>query len=222
MVQARRRSAKPMRRAPAFARRLVLMVKVPALGRTKTRLAREIGGVGATAFYRHTVSAVLGRLGTASDWQTILCVSPDADRMSPVWPRHFMRLPQGGGDLGQRMQRVMDRLPPGPAVIIGTDVPGIRAEHVRDAFRMLGSRDAVFGPSPDGGYWLVGLKRTGRVPRIFADVRWSSAHALADTLRNASGLRVGQVASLADVDEAADLKRLDDAPGRRILPLSAR
>jgi hypothetical protein len=222
MVQARRRSAKPMRRAPAFARRLVLMVKVPVLGRTKTRLAREIGAVGATAFYRHTVSAVLGRLGGESDWQTMLCVTPDADRMSPVWPKRFARLSQGGGDLGQRMQRVMDGLPPGPVVIIGTDVPGIRAEHVRDAFLMLGSHDAVFGPSPDGGYWLVGLKRTGRVPRIFADVSWSSAHALADTLRNASGLRVGQVANLADVDEAADLNRLDGAPGRRILPLSAR
>ncbi len=222
MVQARRRSAKPMRRAPAFARRLVLMVKVPTLGRTKTRLAREIGAVGATAFYRHTVFAVLGRLGAASDWQTILCVTPDADKESPVWPKRFARRPQGGGDLGQRMQRVMDRLPPGPTVIIGTDVPRIRAEHVRAAFRMLGNHDVVFGPSPDGGYWLVGLKRTGRVPRMFAGVRWSSAHALADTLRNASGLRVAQVASLADVDEAADLKRLDGAPGRRILPLSAR
>jgi rSAM/selenodomain-associated transferase 1 len=198
------------------------MVKVPALGRTKTRLAREIGAVGATAFYRHTVSAVLGRLGAASDWQTILCVAPDADRRSPVWPKRFARLPQGPGDLGQRMQRVMDRLPPGPAVIIGTDVPTIRAEHIRKAFRMLGSHDAVFGPSPDGGYWLVGLKRTGRVPRVFDGVRWSSAHALADTLRNLSGLRVAKAASLADVDEAADLKRLDWAHGRRILPLSAR
>ena len=211
-----------MRRAPAFARRLVLMVKVPALGRTKTRLAREVGAVGATAFYRHTVSAVLGRVGVASDWQTILCVTPDADRMSPVWPRRFARLPQGAGDLGQRMQRVMDRLPPGPALIIGTDVPRIRPEHVREAFRMLGSHDAVFGPSPDGGYWLVGLKRMERVPRAFWGVRWSSVHALSDTLRNLSGSRVAQVASLADVDEAADLKRLRGAHGRRILPLSAR
>jgi glycosyltransferase A (GT-A) superfamily protein (DUF2064 family) len=119
------------------------------------------------------------------------------------------------------MQRVMDRLPPGPVVIIGTDIPGIRATHIREAFRMLGRHDAVFGPSPDGGYWLVGLKRMPRVPRAFAGVRWSSAHALADTLRNLGALRVGQAARLADVDEAADLARLGGAHGRRILPVSA-
>jgi rSAM/selenodomain-associated transferase 1 len=197
------------------------MIKVPALGRTKTRLGREIGSVGATAFYRHTVAAVLGRLGAASDWRTILCVAPDADRTSPVWPGRFARLAQGQGDLGRRMQRVMDRLPPGPVVIIGTDIPGIRATHIREAFRMLGRHDAVFGPSPDGGYWLVGLKRMPRVPRAFAGVRWSSAHALADTLRNLGALRVGQAARLADVDVAADRARFGGAHGRRILPVSA-
>jgi len=211
-----------MRRAPVFARRLVLMVRVPAVGRTKTRLAREVGAVSAAAFYRHTVAAVLGRLGAASDWQTILCVAPDAATGSRAWPQRFACRPQGPGDLGRRMQRVMDRLPPGPVIIVGSDVPAIRAEHVREAFRALGSHDVVFGPSPDGGYWLVGLKRMARVPRVFAGVRWSSAHALADTLRNLSGLSVAHVASLADVDEAADLKRHGGAHGRRILPLSAR
>ena len=211
-----------VRRAPAFARRLVLMVKVPALGRTKSRLAREIGAVRASAFYRHTVTAVLSRVGSARDWRTILCVTPDSARSSPIWPLHYARLPQGMGDLGQRMQRVMDRLPPGPVLIIGTDVPGIRAEHVREAFRMLGRHDAVLGPSPDGGYWLVGLKRTPRVPRAFDCVRWSSAHARADTERNLSGVRIAKAATLADVDEAGDLARVSGVPGRRILSVSAR
>jgi rSAM/selenodomain-associated transferase 1 len=192
------------------------------VGRTKTRLAREAGAVNAAAFYRHTVAAVLGRLEAARDWRTILCIAPDSATGSRTWPERCARRAQGHGDLGERMQRVMDRLPPGPVVIVGSDVPGIRADHVREAFRALGSHDVVFGPSPDGGYWLVGLKRMARVPRVFAGVRWSSAHALADTLRNLSGLRVAQVASLADVDEAADLKRYAGAHGRRILPLSAR
>jgi glycosyltransferase A (GT-A) superfamily protein (DUF2064 family) len=133
MAQTRRLSAMRKRRAPVFARRLVLMVKVPAVGRTKTRLAREAGAVNAAAFYRHTVAAVLGRLEAARDWRTILCIAPDSATGSRTWPERCARRAQGHGDLGERMQRVMDRLPPGPVVIVGSDVPGIRADHVREA-----------------------------------------------------------------------------------------
>jgi glycosyltransferase A (GT-A) superfamily protein (DUF2064 family) len=105
------------------------------------------------------------------------------------------------------MQRIMDELPPGPVVIIGSDIPGISAEHIAAAFRLLGRHDAVFGPAEDGGYWLVGLRRRPKVPRAFADVRWSGPHALADTLRNLRAFSVGFVERLADVDDEADWRR---------------
>ena len=57
------------------------------------------------------------------------------------------------------IQRILDALPPGPVVIIGSDVPGIRPHHIATAFRALGGSDAVLGPAIDGGYWLIGLKR---------------------------------------------------------------
>lgn len=190
--------------AGPFAPRLVVMVKEPAAGRVKTRLARGIGVVGATQFYRHVTAAVLSRVMRPGEWQTILAVAPDAALRSRAWAAHLARLPQGRGDLGQRMQRVMDELPPGPVVIIGSDIPGIRAEHIRAAFRALGNHDAVFGPAPDGGYWLVGLNRFPRVLRPFGGVRWSSAHALGDTERNLCGRSVARVAVLDDVDEAED------------------
>jgi hypothetical protein len=125
---------------------------------------------------------------------------------------------QGSGDLGARMQRIMDRLPPGPVVIIGSDIPWVRARFIRDAFSRLGAHDSVFGPSPDGGYWLVGLKRIPRIPRAFQNVRWSTAHALADTLRNLAGLKIAHIISLDDVDEAADFVRAGRDHGRRVLP----
>ena len=115
------------------------------------------------------------------------------------------------------MQRIMERTAPGPVVIIGTDVPGICTAHIRDAFRLLGRHDAVFGPATDGGYWLVGLRRRPRVPRIFQAVRWSSPHALADTLANLSGLSVARVAILPDVDTAEDFARSAAIAGRRVI-----
>lgn len=115
------------------------------------------------------------------------------------------------------MQRIMQRTAPGPVVIIGTDVPGICTAHIRDAFRLLGRHDAVFGPATDGGYWLVGLRRRPRMPRIFQAVRWSSPHALADTLANLSDRSVARVATLPDVDTAEDFASSAAIAGRRVI-----
>jgi glycosyltransferase A (GT-A) superfamily protein (DUF2064 family) len=103
------------------------------------------------------------------------------------------------------MQRLLDRAPPGPAVIIGTDVPHITRAHIWAAFRLLGRHDAVLGPAEDGGYWLIGLRRRPRILRPFRGVRWSTPHALSDTLANLHGRSVAEVAALFDVDTAADL-----------------
>jgi glycosyltransferase A (GT-A) superfamily protein (DUF2064 family) len=105
------------------------------------------------------------------------------------------------------MQRLMDCAPPGPVVIIGTDIPDIARAHIAAAFRLLGRHDAVLGPAEDGGYWLVGLRRCPRILRPFGGVRWSSAHALGDTLGNLRGRSVALLPTLRDVDTAADLER---------------
>ncbi|HRD75090.1 MAG TPA: TIGR04282 family arsenosugar biosynthesis glycosyltransferase [Hyphomicrobiaceae bacterium] len=198
------------------------MAKVPVAGRVKTRLAKGVGVVRATAFFRHTARAVLGRIGSSPHWQTIIAVSPDHARLSRAFPAGIARTPQGGGDLGARLARAIDRQPPGPVVVVGLDIPEITAAPIRKAFSLLGSNDAVFGAADDGGYWLVGLRRRPCSPRIFGRVRWSSEHALADTLANLAGKRVAMTGTLGDVDEAADLTKLEVEPGRRILPVAAR
>lgn len=203
---------------PAFASRLVVMVKEPAVGRVKTRLARDIGAVWAAAFYRATSKAILARVGRFGGWQTQLDVTPDTAISSAAWPLNLTRRAQGNGDLGKRMQRVMDAAPPGPVIVIGTDVPAIRSDHIKSAIKALGAHDAVVGPSPDGGYWLVGLKRRPRVPRAFSAVNWSTDAALEQTLANLSGLNVARIDVLADVDEARDLNLARSATGRFVLP----
>ena len=100
-------------------------------------------------------------------------------------------------------------------IIVGSDIPELRPTHVARAFRLLGDHDWVFGPAADGGYWLLGARRR-RPPRgTFADVRWSSAHALADTLANLKGARVAYLEMLGDVDTGEDLARLRTADRRQ-------
>ncbi|MFZ1070275.1 MAG: TIGR04282 family arsenosugar biosynthesis glycosyltransferase [Methyloceanibacter sp.] len=183
------------------------MAKSPRAGRAKRRLAATIGAISATRFYRSCLSHTLMRLARDPRWQTLLAVSPDSEVRAPFWPRAIERQPQGQGDLGARMQRLFRTLPPGPTIIVGSDIPAIKASDIARAFRLLGNADAVFGRAPDGGYWLVGLRRTPRLLAPFAGVRWSGPHALADTLGNLKG-RVAFAATLSDVDTEENYRRL--------------
>ena len=206
----------PRKRAAPFRCRLVVMAKAPVAGGAKTRLAREIGVAAATRFARQSTAAVLQRLARDPRWQTILAVAPDAAVTSRCWPHGIARMGQGRGDLGRRMQHIMERMPRGPVAIVGTDVPGITPALIAAAFRRLGHHDAVFGPAADGGYWLVGLKRRPRLPTPFARVRWSSEHALADTLANLDGRTLAFVATLSDVDDARGFSATAGCFGRRV------
>ena len=193
------------------------MAKAPAAGAVKTRLARAVGMATATRFARHATAALLQRLAPDPRWQTILAVTPDVAVGSRCWPRGMIRVRQGKGDLGRRMQRIMDMLPPGPVVIIGTDVPSVTPAHIAPAFRRLGHYQAVFGRALDGGYWLVAMRRRPRVLEGFGNVRWSSEHALSDTLASLRRVTVGFIATLPDVDEASAFHAAAAQLGRRVL-----
>lgn len=186
-------------------RTLVIMVKEPRPGRVKTRLGRDMGMVGAAWWFRHQTRRLIRRLEDPR-WRVVLAVAPDAEgAVSRVWPAHLPRWLQGTGSLGDRMGRIFRGLPPGPVIIIGADIPGIAPEHIWRAFRALGPAPSVIGPAPDGGYWLIGLRRGAAVPAtLFADVRWSTADARADTLRTLPQ-PCALIDSLADVDEVSDL-----------------
>ena len=183
------------------------MLKDPRPGRVKTRLARDIGPIAATWWVRHQTDRLLRRLRDPR-WDLVLAVAPDvAGLTSRAWPADLERIPQGPGDLGARMARVMRSRPPGPVCIVGGDIPGITRAHLASAFASLGRHDAVFGPAPDGGYWLIGLKRTRAIPATFLqDVRWSTKHALADSRATLPVSRIGLVDTLRDVDTADDLR----------------
>lgn len=180
------------------------MLKEPRAGRAKTRLGRDIGMVGAAWWMRHQTARVIRRLNDPR-WRLILAVAPDGAVTSRAWPFHLPRMPQGPGDLGHRMARVFRSLPPGPALIVGGDIPGLQSFHIAAGFAALGRAPSVVGPARDGGYWAVGLRHPRTPPAgLFEGVRWSTADALADTLPTLPQ-PVARIATLSDVDTAADL-----------------
>ncbi len=182
---------------------VVIFSRRPQLGRVKTRLADDIGPVKTLRFHRSTLNNMARRVSAGGAWTTWIGITPDntLDRCR-LYPSGVRRLPQGNGDLGQRMTNCLSRFGPHPALIIGSDIPDICQHHIAAAFDKLRRNELVFGPSHDGGYWLVGGAQGARVGGLFKDVRWSTEYALADTLANVGqGVRVAMLEPLTDIDD---------------------
>jgi rSAM/selenodomain-associated transferase 1 len=190
-------------------RHVIVFAREPRFGAVKSRLAADIGEGAAFAFYKRTLAGVLRRLAGDGRWTTWLAVTPpSAARRRATWQRGVPAFAQSEGDLGRRMAAAFAAVPPGPALIVGSDIPDLGPRQVAAAFRALATHDAVFGPTGDGGYYLVGLAAGSRTVDPFGGVRWSSRDALGDTLANLSkSTTIKVIESLIDIDTGDDLRK---------------
>nr|WP_294503609.1 TIGR04282 family arsenosugar biosynthesis glycosyltransferase [uncultured Rhodopila sp.] len=181
---------------------VIVFARVPRLGTVKRRLARDIGDRAALRFHIATLRALLRGLLASRRFDVVLAMTPDRARFR--LPAGVRRVLQGRGDLGARMAQALRRFR--RVALLGCDIPEAGAADIRAAFRLLGSADAVFGPAEDGGYWLIALGPR-RPSDLFGASRWSTEHALADTLLQFAHHRVAFIRRLADVDTAAGYAR---------------
>lgn len=182
---------------------VIVFARAPRLGTVKRRLARGIGDRAALRFHTATFRRVVRALATDPRFRTVIAITPDKGYMPA--PACVRRFGQGRGDLGERMDRACRRFQRGRVAVVGSDIPDVTAADIAAAFRSLGRAEAVFGPAADGGYWLVALSRR-RPARPFAGVRWSSEHALSDTLANFAGRRIAFLRTLRDVDTVEEYR----------------
>lgn len=190
--------------------RVLVLGRAPVPGRTKTRLVPALGAEGAAALSatltRRAVATARGaRLGPVELWCAPGCGHPLFQGLAA---RGDVALrDQGPGDLGARMG---EALAAGalPALLLGTDCPGLTPAALREAAAALTRHDAVLVPAEDGGYVLVGLARP--VPEMFAGIPWGTPAVLGETRAalQAAGASWAELAPLADVDRPEDLARL--------------
>jgi len=119
---------------------------------------------------------------------------------------------QRDGDLGARMTAAFQNsFNSGveKTAIIGTDCPGLKAEIMAQAFEELSQHDLVLGPAKDGGYYLIGLRRS--IPELFGGIDWGSSEVFACTRAIAQklDLNIAYLPTLADIDRPEDLLGLD-------------
>jgi uncharacterized protein len=199
---------------------LLVFLKEPRPGAVKSRLAARIGPEHAAAVYRAMAEGQIRHTAPRTgEYERILLFDPpDAGpRLAERWPGEALA-PQADGDLGQRMARAFAEAFAGGArrvALIGTDVPALAFEDVRDALDSLDGHDVAIGPATDGGYYLIALK--GPHPELFEGIGWSGPDVLAHTLDRASqrDLSVRVLRTIGDVDTAEDLA----AEWERVRPL---
>jgi hypothetical protein len=183
--------------------------KEPVAGRVKTRLCPPLSAVEAAGLYRSCLKETVATMGGAG-FELVLFFDGDADYFRRAFPG-FRLLPQGEGDLGERMERALRTLLAGgseTAALIGSDTPDLPVALVEEAFVALREADVVVAPAGDGGYVLVGERR--HVPELFHDIPWSTAGVLAATRQRAAELDVDfrEVDGWEDLDDIPSLRRL--------------
>ena len=203
----------------SHAPQIMTVARLPVAGACKTRLIPALGPDRAALLQRSMTEVAVDtalQLSVDDAAATVVCTTGGRRRDFRAWLGEAPALiPQGAGDLGQRLQRAFNTAFAAGnacAIAIGTDVPAITAAHLREAIAALRTHDVVLGPARDGGYYLIGMTRPQ--PALFEQIDWGAASVCRDTLTAAqrAGLSVAQLEPLSDVDLPGDLTALRDDP----------
>lgn len=193
--------------------RIVILAKAPRAGLAKTRLIPALGGEGAARLAARMLETTVAAAVAANPGSVELRVAPDWQ--DPAWqgvtmPGGITILPQGEGDLGDRLLRAAEAAlaDHGSVLLIGTDCVELSPRLLQEACLALDEHDAVIHPTEDGGYALLGLRRSH--DSLFRDMAWSTATVCEDTLQRLKtlGWSVARLATLHDIDEPDDLAHL--------------
>lgn len=190
---------------------IVIMSKIPYPGQTKTRLMTMLTGEECAAFHLACLNDTLNTVKSTGIPGYVYWSCQAAGHVPPVLPTwddyNFQEKMQRGNNLGERMLNIVeDTLTQYQAVLlIGSDIPEINREILKEAFLRLQHVDVVVGPALDGGYYLLALKKN--CPDLFNDIPWSTPAVLEKTLQAVkdNGLTYSLVASRQDIDTWEDL-----------------
>ena len=185
---------------------VIVFVRNPELGKVKTRLAKTIGDENALKIYtillKHTES-VLHKVSS----DKVVYYSEEI-QVNDLWDAtRYQKKLQQGANLGARMQNAFETAFKNSyekVVIVGSDLFDLKPSHIEDAFSALENNEVVLGPSLDGGYYLLGMKKMH--PTVFKNKEWGTDSVLESTLKNLNQQNVKLLEALNDIDTFEDLE----------------
>lgn len=204
---------------------VVVLSKFPTPGKVKTRLTvgqDALTPTQAAAVHRASLIHLLSRLTALAPNRLILCFDPPdaapafSTLLSPTPNLSPELLPQSPGDLGQRIASAHIQIsasptsPSSPTLYLGVDSPDLPDSHLLAAAHHLTLAPTTLGPTPDGGYWTIGLHPNLPIGDLLHGIPWSSGNEYRATLERfaQSGYPCRPSPEWDDVDHPADLNRL--------------
>jgi rSAM/selenodomain-associated transferase 1 len=192
---------------------LVIIAKQPQVGTTKTRLSPPLTLSAAAELFEALLLDTLDLVSSISGLDLAVAVTPPESipYFERVTPPGTLLLPVTCPDIGDCLTQVFEQLLQSgyPQVLaFNSDGPSLPVEYIQQALQMLADHDVVFGPSEDGGYYLVALDEPH--PQLFKYIEWSTPNVMPQSLAIAAreNLEVALLPTWYDVDTAAGLKRL--------------
>ncbi len=192
---------------------LLVVAKRPAPGQTKTRLCPPLTLTQAAGLYECFLRDTLDAMRKVAGVKCMIGFLPeDAQGYFHHLAPDMELTCQYGVSLGERLDYLLTQaLASGSqrVAVMDSDSPTLPAVYISQAFERLADSDVVIGPTRDGGYYLIGMKKPHS--HLLLQVQMSTPHVLADTLAlaEATGLTVSLLPVWYDVDTIADLRQLD-------------
>lgn len=193
---------------------ILLFVKYPEKGQVKVRLSVDLNEKIVQELYRCFVHDTLTTLKKIDSQLFISFFPVEAQKKFLKWlGSTALLLPQNGADLGERMKNSFaDVFTQGfqRAVLIGSDSPDLPSKYIEQAFISLQTRDAVLGPTVDGGYYLIGFHTNTFTPSVFEDIPWGNQMVFQETVMKIKQAHrsLGLLPIWSDVDTITDLTNL--------------
>jgi rSAM/selenodomain-associated transferase 1 len=189
---------------------LLVFVKYPDKGKVKSRLAKEFGEDTVLRLYEGFVLDILETIREGK-YRIKICFHPASarEKIASWLGKSYLYMPQNGRDLGEKMKNAFTAaFSEGfeKVMLIGSDIPDLPKEIIEEAFASNG--DAVIGPATDGGYYLIGFKRSTFLPHIFEGMQWSTASVFERTMEifRKHSYNVHVLPQWQDIDTPEDLK----------------
>jgi rSAM/selenodomain-associated transferase 1 len=186
--------------------RVIVFVKNAVLGKVKTRLAKTLGDQEALNVYNKLLDITKREVETV-EVEKEIWYAWEIEK-NDIWNEiHFNKRVQIDGDLGEKMKnafKVSFEEGLEKVVLIGSDCPTLSSQIIKEAFEKLNNNEVVFGPSKDGGYYLIGMSSYN--PEVLENISWSTEEVMSQTEKRAEEheISLAKLQFLNDIDNEQD------------------
>lgn len=192
---------------------VIVMAKVPKVGFTKTRLTPPLSPLAATKLYEALLQDTISLVSSIESVALALAVSPpdETDYFEQICPPETIFIPLTCQNIGEcqslSIRKLLD-MGYSNVFTLNGDGPSLPKDYIEQAVEKISTHDIVLGPSTDGGYYLIGMKK--HYEEVFQNIQWSTKTVFDETIAitNERNLSVSKLPTWYDVDTIEDIERL--------------